>query len=115
MLLRHPDLTSLALQGPACCGLKEFSLSSTHHMLRAFSYTGLALSNIAIKGDVPSSEFLKRHPSIEYLNLQYYPEEKYLWNPDEHTEDEYSLGEYRVPTCNRLITRKLTWSSFVAS
>ena len=63
MLNRLQQLETLHLYFPTCCGPTGIELSSSHPRLRAFLISAEELDGSALY-------FLKRHPTIECLNIE---------------------------------------------
>ena len=70
MLFNAPDLTVLNLILPTCCGPQDLALTSTHPNLRSFTFHGSILSGVPYEDGPLTKDFLKRHPSIEHLDLR---------------------------------------------
>lgn len=73
-----PGLTSLHLRCPYCCGLEDFALASHHPNLKSLTIHATTYPNQVSAGDLKTEDFLKRHPSIEFLDLMYLQDEKPL-------------------------------------
>lgn len=54
---------------PTCCATENVSLAGSYASLKAFTYNGIVPPVIVRRGDLPGNEFLKRHPTLEYVDL----------------------------------------------
>lgn len=69
MLNNAQELRSLNLTLPSCYGPQDLALSSTHHGLRSFTFQGSILTGLSKEDEPLTKDFLKRHPTLQYLDL----------------------------------------------